>query len=62
MPKALAQAFHVIKDIKTDAFDAVLHHGTTAQLSTATAIAERQGAIVGYSAHHKRPFLWNVLD
>ena len=32
MPKALAQAFHVIKDIKTDAFDAVLHHGTTAQL------------------------------
>ena len=48
MPKALAQAFHVIKDIKTDAFDAVLHHGTTAQLLTLQQqIAERQGAIVG---------------
>ncbi|AXF45667.1 MULTISPECIES: trifunctional transcriptional regulator/proline dehydrogenase/L-glutamate gamma-semialdehyde dehydrogenase [Acinetobacter] len=48
MPKALAQAFHVIKDIKTDAFDAVLHHGTTAQLlALQQQIAERQGAIVG---------------
>ncbi|HRB82748.1 MAG TPA: aldehyde dehydrogenase family protein, partial [Acinetobacter johnsonii] len=48
MPKALAQAFHVIKDIKTDVFDAVLHHGTTAQLlALQQQIAERQGAIVG---------------
>ncbi|WP_216935837.1 MULTISPECIES: trifunctional transcriptional regulator/proline dehydrogenase/L-glutamate gamma-semialdehyde dehydrogenase [unclassified Acinetobacter] len=48
MPVAVSKQFNVIRDIETGAFDAVLHHGDTAELiDLQKRIAARKGPIVG---------------
>ena len=54
MPKEIAQRFAVIRNIESGDFDAVLHHGTQAQLQhLQTQIAGRSGAIIGVT--HLKP-------
>ena len=54
MPKEIADSFAIIQSIETDDFDAVLHHGSKAQLQKLqTLIASRQGAIIGIT--HLKP-------
>ena len=54
MPKEIAQRFAVIRNIESGDFDAVLHHGTQAQLQhLQTHIAGRSGAIIGVT--HLKP-------
>ncbi len=48
LPKTLQQSVHMIDDISTGQFDAVLHHGNRESLvQLQQQIAKRQGAIVG---------------
>ncbi|MDD2946785.1 MAG: trifunctional transcriptional regulator/proline dehydrogenase/L-glutamate gamma-semialdehyde dehydrogenase [Acinetobacter sp.] len=54
MPKEIAQRFAVIQNIESGDFDAVLHHGSKAQLQyLQTQIAARSGAIIGIT--HLKP-------
>ena len=54
MPKEITERFMVIQNIATDDFDAVLHHGTQAQLQKLQhQIAARSGAIIGIT--HLQP-------
>ncbi|NNH39303.1 trifunctional transcriptional regulator/proline dehydrogenase/L-glutamate gamma-semialdehyde dehydrogenase [Acinetobacter terrae] len=54
MPKEIADSFAVIQSIETDDFDAVLHHGSKAQLQKLQhQIAARSGAIIGIT--HLKP-------
>ena len=48
MPKEIAQQFKVIADLNQGDYEAVLHHGSSAELLQLQAqIARRNGAIVG---------------
>lgn len=54
MPKEITQRFAVIQNIESGDFDAVLHHGSKAQLQyLQTQIAARSGAIIGIT--HLKP-------
>jgi len=54
MPKEIEQRFAVIQNIESADFDAVLHHGSKAQLQyLQTQIAARSGAIIGIT--HLKP-------
>ncbi|HCM31336.1 MAG TPA: trifunctional transcriptional regulator/proline dehydrogenase/L-glutamate gamma-semialdehyde dehydrogenase, partial [Acinetobacter radioresistens] len=48
LPEVIRQQFHIIENIQTGDFDAVLHHGSQNQLmNLQKQIAQREGAIVG---------------
>src|SRR5690606_10029290 len=48
MPAAVSKQFKVVRDIETGVFDAVLHHGDTAELiDLQKRIAGRKGPIIG---------------
>ena len=59
MPKAIAQRFAVIRNIENADFDAVLHHGSSAQLQKLQQqIAARSGAIIGIT--HLKPLDYDI--
>ncbi len=59
MPKEIEQRFAVIQNIESADFDAVLHHGSKAQLQyLQTQIAARSGAIIGIT--HLKPLDHNI--
>ena len=59
MPAEIKNSFAIIKNIETDDFDAVLHHGSQAELQNLQLqIASRQGAILGIT--HLEPLQHNI--
>ncbi|OTG64904.1 trifunctional transcriptional regulator/proline dehydrogenase/L-glutamate gamma-semialdehyde dehydrogenase [Acinetobacter sp. ANC 4470] len=67
MPKEIVDSFSIIKNIETDQFDAVLHHGTKVELQKLQSkIAARSGAIIGVThlepLHHDIPLERFVIE